>query len=547
MILRFENVSYHYPGTATHALNGFNLTLHPGESVLVAGASGSGKSTFCRACIGLIPHFHHGRLTGKVFVDGLDTVKTPVHELFRHAGLVFQNPDAQLFNQTVEAELVYGLESLGMNPSEIEKRLTWASTLTELDFLMSRSPHTLSGGEKQRVALGAILTLRPRLLLLDEPFTHLDPEATEALRTILRSMKSEGITAIIVEHRLHEIIKDVDRIVVFHGGRCVAEGPPHQVIAEHLSDYGLNLPPLVRLFKEFGIKTPVFDAKEGIEALKAQNLLDAFHKHLIEQFPGPSGTHKAFDPPVVEMEDLWFNDNGNSLLRGIDLTLRQGECVALLGRNGAGKTTLIKYLNGLLKPQRGLVRIFGSDTRRKRASELSRKVSLVWQNPNDQIFRPTVQEEVLTGPKMFKAYDPLWCNQLYDRFGLLPLLDRSPFSLSEGQKKRVSFAAALSVKPDLIVLDEPTAGQDEPSRRQLTSILSRLREEGQTILFVTHDLEFAAEHADRWLILSDGKIMADGPPDEVMGASMTMEKAGLRPTQRFQLLQAIKRLRENKI
>jgi energy-coupling factor transport system ATP-binding protein len=547
MILRFEKVSYHYPGNAMPALDDFDLNVHPGESVLIAGASGSGKSTFCRACIGLVPHFHQGMFTGKVFVDGLDTVKYPVHELFRHAGLVFQNPDAQLFNQTVEAELVYGLESLGMMPSEIEKRLIWASRVADLDSLMSRSPHTLSGGEKQRVALGSILTLRPRLLLLDEPFTHLDPESTEALRKILRSMKSEGITTIVVEHRLHEIIQDVDRIIVFLRGRGVAEGPPHQVIEHHLSDYGLNLPPLVRLFKELGLHKPVFDVKEGIEELTAQNLLETVYKHLIEPSTPPSDIHKALPPPVVEMEDLWHNVNGDSLLRGIDLTLRKGECAALLGRNGAGKTTLIKYLNGLLKPKKGLVRIFGNDTRSKPASELSRHVSLVWQNPNDQIFRATVKEEVLTGPKIFKAYDPLWCNHLYDRFGLLPFLDRSPFSLSEGQKKRVSFASALSVKPDLIVLDEPTAGQDEPSRHQLTSMLSRLREDGQTILFVTHDLEFAAEHADRWLILSEGKIISEGPPDQVMADSLTMEKAGLRPTQRFELLRAIKRLRENRI
>jgi len=460
--------------------------------------------------------------------------------------LVFQNPDAQLFNQTVEAELVYGLESLGMGPSEIEKRLAWASRLTELDSLMSRSPHTLSGGEKQRVALGTILTLRPRLLLLDEPFTHLDPEATEALRKILRSMKSEGITTIIVEHRLHEIIQDVDRIIVFHRGRTAAEGPPHQVLAGEISDYGLNLPPLLRLFRDFGVKNPVFDVDEAIVELKAQNLLTPFYDRLIGQSSNPSNALAPLMHPVVELEDLWFNYDGNSVLKGIDLTLRKGECVALLGRNGAGKTTLIKYLNGLLKPQRGLVRIFGSDTRKKPVSELSRHVSLVWQNPNDQIFRPTVREEVLTGPKIFDAYDPLWCDQLFDRFGLLPLLDRSPFSLSEGQKKRVSFAAALSVKPDLIVLDEPTAGQDEPSRRQLTSILGRLREEGQTILFVTHDLEFAAEHASRWLILSDGKIIADGSSDVVMAESTAMAKAGLRPTHRFQLIQAVKRLRENK-
>ncbi|MBM4307681.1 MAG: ABC transporter ATP-binding protein [Deltaproteobacteria bacterium] len=546
MILRFEGVTYHYPGIETPALDGLDLTIHSGESVLVAGTSGSGKSTFCRACIGLVPHFHHGKLTGKVLVDGLDTGKHPVHELFRHAGLVFQNPDAQLFNQTVEAEMVYGLESLGLESSEIEKRLAWASNLTELDSLMGRSPHTLSGGEKQRVALGAILTLRPRLLLLDEPFTHLDPEATEMLRKILRSLKSEGITIIIVEHRLHEIIQDVDRIIIFNRGRSIAEGPPHQVLSGDISGYGLNLPPLLRLLRDFGLKITVFDIEKAIEELKAQNLLTPFYQHLIKQSLNPFVPRTETTHPVVEIEALWSNYNGTPLLRGINLKLQKGESVALLGRNGAGKTTLIKYLNGLLKPQKGLVRIFGSDTRKKSVSELSRNVSLVWQNPNDQIFRPTVREEVLTGPKIFHSYDPLWCDGLFDRFGLLPFLDRSPFALSEGQKKRVSFAAALSVKPDLIVLDEPTAGQDEPYRRELTSYLHQLREEGQTVIFVTHDFEFAAEHADRWLILSDGKIIADGSPDGVMEEATAMSKAGLRPTQQFQLIQAIKRLEENK-
>ncbi|MBM4339259.1 MAG: ATP-binding cassette domain-containing protein [Deltaproteobacteria bacterium] len=546
MILHFEGVTYHYPGIENPALDNLDLTIHPGESVLVAGASGSGKSTFCRACIGLVPHFHQGRLTGKILVDGLDTAKHPVHELFRHAGLVFQNPDAQLFNQTVEAELVYGLESLGLESSEIEKRLAWASRLTELDSLMGRSPHTLSGGEKQRVALGAILTLRPRLLILDEPFTHLDPEATEMLRKILRSLNSEGITIIIVEHRLHEIIHDVNRIIIFNRGRSVAEGPPHQVLSGDISGYGLNLPPLLRLFRDFGLKTTVFDVEEAIDELKAQNLLTPFHHHLMKQSPNSFGSRTETTQPVVEVEDLWFNYNGTPLLCGINMKLQKGESVALLGRNGAGKTTLIKYLNGLLKPQKGLVRIFGSDSRKKLTPELSRHVSLAWQNPNDQIFRPTVREEVLTGPKIFNSYDSHWCDELFKRFGLIPFLDRSPFALSEGQKKRVSFASALSVKPDLIVLDEPTAGQDEPYRRELTSYLHQFREEGQTIIFVTHDLEFAAEHADRWLILSDGKIIADGSPDTLMTEANAMAKAGLRPTQRFQLIQAIKRLEENK-
>lgn len=546
MILRFEGVSYYYPGLNDPVLDHLDLVVHPEERVLVAGPSGSGKSTFCRACIGLVPHFHHGKLFGKIYIDGLDTAKYPVYELFRHAGLVFQNPDAQLFNQTVEAELVYGLESLGISSSEIEKRLAWASQLTELDALMNRSPHELSGGEKQRVALGAILTLRPKLLLLDEPFTHLDPEATERLRRILRSIKSEGITTIVIEHRLHEIIQDMDRMIIFHQGRCVVDGIPNQVLTEDISSYGLNPPPLLKIFREFGIKKPIFNVDEAIQELIHQNLLDPFYDHLVHSSAIPSNLPASSNEPAVEIKGLWYKINGSPVLKGIDLVIGRGECVALLGRNGAGKTTLIKHLNGLLKPERGLVSIFGIDTRKKPVSALSRKVSLVWQNPNDQIFQPTVRQEVLTGPKVFKSYDRSWCDELFNRFGLLPLLDRSPFSLSEGQKKRVSFAAALAVKPDLIVFDEPTAGQDEPSRSQLTSMLGQFRAKGQTILFVTHDLEFAAEHASRWVLLADGKIMGDGSPDEVMAQSMTMEKAGLRPTQRFQLIQALKRLKEKK-
>ncbi len=544
MILRFEGVSYFYPGLDSPALDGLNLTVQAGESVLVAGASGSGKSTFCKTCIGLIPHFHHGRLSGKVFVDGLNTLDYPVHELFRHAGLVFQNPDAQLFNQTVEAELVYGLESLGMSPSEIEQRLAWAVKLTELDSLMARAPHTLSGGEKQRVALGAILTLRPRLLLLDEPFTHRDPEATEVLRRILRSMKSEGITLIVVEHRLHEILQDVDRIIILHQGRCAQDGIPEQILAEDLSAYALNLPPLIKLFRDFGITKPILSLHEAIRELIGRNLIGPFYQHLIHTPTSPSSLQTEWSEPVLEVENLWSQMNGHPILKGIHLTIRKGECVALLGRNGAGKTTLIKHLNGLLKPERGLVRVFGIDTRKKPVSALSRKVSLVWQNPNDQIFCSTIREEVLTGPKVLKTVDENWVGELFHRFGLLPLLDRSPFALSEGQKKRVTFAAALSVKPDLVVLDEPTAGQDEPSRNQLISILSQLRAEGQTILFVTHDLEFAAEHASRWIVLADGEIQADGSPDEVMAQSAIMEKSGLLPTQRFRLIQAINSLRE---
>ena len=539
MVLRFEKVSYRYPNMDAWAIRDLDLSIHPDESVLVAGASGSGKSTLCRASIGLIPHFHQGELIGRVLLDGFDTRQHPVYQLFSHAGLVFQNPDAQLFNHTVEAEVAYGLESLGLSPSDIEKRLIWVQKLLGLGPLTKRSPHTLSGGEKQKVALAAILALQPRILLLDEPFTHLDPEGAEQLRSTLQLIRSEGIALIIVEHRLHEIIADVDRLFVLHQGGKKIDGSPHQVLSGDISTYGLNLPPLVRIFRALGWEKTPFSVKEAIREINANHLspkifLDFEEKNAIVPRPSPSGSD-----PVVEAEDLWFHYKDCPVLRGVHLKLCRGECVALIGRNGAGKTTLMKHLNGLLRPDRGSLKVLGQDTRSTSASKLARHVGFAWQNPNDQLFRTTVREEVLTSPRVLRAYDPVWCNRLFERLGLAPLLDRSPFSLSEGQKKRVSFAAALAPQPELIVFDEPTAGQDDPFRRELAQLIHELQKEGRTIVLVTHDLEFAAQHANRWLILTEGQIIADGPPDAVMANRTAMTQAGLRPTQRFPLIQAL--------
>jgi len=544
MTLRFEKVSYRYPGADTWAIHDLDLSIHPDESVLVAGASGSGKSTLCRASIGLVPHFHQGQLMGRVLLEGLDTRQHPVYQLFRHAGLVFQNPDAQLFNHTVEAELAYGLESLGLSPFDIEQRLAWAKKLLRLESLIKRSPHTLSGGEKQRVALAAILTLRPKILLLDEPFTHLDPEGAEQLRTTLRLIRSEAITLIIVEHRLHEIITDVDRLIVLHQGEQKIDGSPRDVLSGDISHYGLNLPLLVRLFRSLGWEKIPLTMQEAFREIDANHLSPQVLLNLREENCIVVGSPPPALGPVVEAEDLWFHYKDDAILRGIHLRLDYGECVALIGRNGAGKTTLAKHLNGLLKPDRGSLKILGEDTRKTSVSKLARHVGFAWQNPNDQLFRTTVREEVLVGPRALQAYDPGWCDRLFERLGLGPLLDRSPFSLSEGQKKRVSFAAALAAQPGLIIFDEPTAGQDDPFRRKLAELIHELQREGRTVVLVTHDLEFAAQLASRWLILAEGQIISDGSPDAVMANPTAMAKAGLRPTQRFQLIQGLKETRK---
>jgi energy-coupling factor transport system ATP-binding protein len=243
--------------------------------------------------------------------------------------------------------------------------------------------------------------------------------------------------------------------------------------------------------------------------------------------------------PVVKLEDVWFSYNRAPALSGIRLSIMRGECVAIVGRNGAGKTTLVKHLNGLLKPDRGEVNVLGRNTLQTPVAELARHVGFAWQNPNDQLFQANVRKEILLGPRSLHAFDPAWCNRLFERFNLGVLLDRPPFQLSEGQKKRVSFAAALAVQPELVVLDEPTAGQDESFRLELGRLISELQAEGRTVLLVTHDLEFAAEHADRWVAMADGRIVADGTPEAVMRDKGAMTKAGLRSTQGFQLKEAI--------
>ena len=294
-----------------------------------------------------------------------------------------------------------------------------------------------------------------------------------------------------------------------------------------------------------GLNGRPLSVEDAIKELKDQNLMAPFSFRLLEEAK-TSPPFPRTSPPMVEAEDICFSYQGLSVLRNIHFKLRRGESVALVGQNGAGKTTLIKHLNGLLKPHRGHLKILGQETLRRPVSELSRHVGFVWQNPNDQLFQPTVREEVLTGPKALRSYDPSWCDELFNRFGLVSLLERSPFTLSEGQKKRVSFAAALAVKPELIVLDEPTAGQDEPFRRELAKFIVELQKEDRTVVLVTHDLEFAAEHANRWLVLADGQIIADGPPEAVMADSRAMTKAGLRSTQRYQLIQALRGMKEDK-
>ncbi len=505
-LVELERVRYRYADATAYALDDVNLKIAAGEFVLLAGASGSGKSTLCRLLNGLIPHLHGGALEGCVRVDGLDTREHPVHELFARVGLVFQNPAAQLFNSTVDREIAFGLEGLGLPRAEIRARVDWALRVARIDSLRNRTPHALSGGEQQTVALAAILALRPRMLALDEPYANLDPETIGRMRAILRAIQAQDTTIILTEHRLHASLQDATRLIVLDHGRIVRDGAPSAVLRDDVSAFRLNTIPANNSF--------AMPRTDGL---------------------GGNATLASFDnsAQVIETHALTFAREGREILREINFDVARGECVALIGKNGSGKTTLLKHLNALYAPTRGAVMVLNQDTHRARVSDLARHVGLVFQNPNDQLFKPNVREEIEVAPRALQRFDRVWMEKLLDEFELRPFLARSPFTLSEGEKKRVAFASALTAHPDIVALDEPTTGQDAVFRAALVRLLRDLQNQSITVILATHDLEFAAEVAPRWIVLADGEIVADGAPVQVMQNREAMTRAALYSIEQF--------------
>lgn len=465
-MIRVQDLRYRYPGT-DWVLEGVNLAINRGEYLAVVGANGSGKSTLAFLLNGLIPHFFGGTLEGAVFVDGINTRDCPVSELVTRTGLVLQNADAQLFNSTVEEEIVFGLESLGMRRKEIERRLREITEALQLEHLLARSPMTLSGGEKRLVALGSVLSLDPSVLVLDEPYADLDWEATTRVRRSLKDLHLNGKTLVVVEQRLEGVLGEGVRCLVVGDGRIRFDGP----------------------------------AKEEAAVFRDERLAPCY--------PGRRRQDGSSEP-LLAVRDLFCRIGQQEVLKGVTLDIRAGETVALVGRNGSGKTTLIKHFNGLLRPTAGTVTFRGQEIRPR---QMAAHVGLSFQNPNDQFFRYRVRDELEEGPRRIGKREPDWFQEICDLFELHGLLDRSPYRLSEGEKKRIAVASILTVRPPLLVLDEPTIGQDARLREALAVLLAKLTERRCTTVIATHDLEFAAAVADRWIVLHDGKVVADGPPE----------------------------------
>jgi energy-coupling factor transport system ATP-binding protein len=529
-MIHFEHLTYTYPGAAEPALKDVSLQLPEGELILVIGPSGSGKSTLLRCINGLVPHFSGGALAGNVRVQGLDPVAATPKVLSRHVGFVFQDPEAQFVMDRVEDEIAFALENAAMSPQEMRVRVEETLDLLDLEPLRDRPLKTLSGGERQRVAIGAALALRPHILVLDEPTSQLDPKSAEdVLNALVRLNTDLGLTILLAEHRLERVLPYVDRIVYLpDDGGPILMDEPRQVLAQ--IELG---PPLVRLGKALAWQPLPLTIKDGLRfsrAHLAQRPAGARVRVLAEK-DGAAGSRRRGDP-YIQATNLSVQYGGRPVVRGVNFGAWPGEIVALMGRNGAGKTTLVKTLVGLVAPHAGEVRLEGVSTARRPVAEICRRVGYLPQDPNTLLFAETVQDEM-----MMTLRNHGLAQQSNGQWSMLPgaraadpadLLRRLrlggkalayPRDLSVGERQRVALAAVTITLPGALLLDEPTRGLDYLAKQELVALLKQWRADGMAIVLVTHDVELAAALADRVVLMSQGEIIADGAPAEVLGAS----------------------------
>jgi len=540
-IVEVRDLQYTYPNASAPALRGLDLTVEEGEFILLTGPSGCGKTTFCRCLNGLIPHFYSGELRGEVVVVGLSTRDHPTTELARHVGLIFQNPDNQIFALTVEKDVAFGLENLGVEKARMRKAVDWALGVTGISDLRHRATHELSGGQKQRLAIASILAMRPRVIVLDEPTSFLDPVGAERIFEVLDSLNREyRMTIILIEHRMDLAVRHVDRAIVFTGGKIVADGPPYEVFAsEDTRLTGVGIPKIVELSKLLSRRGIVF--KEN--PLTADSFVENIETRIsrIEagrrERPVPADVGGLIDEqrgrPIIEVAGVSYTyPSGVQALRDVSLTIHQGEFVAIMGENGAGKTTLVKHFNGLLKPQDGRVVVDGVDVSQVSVASLSRNVGLVFQNPDDQLFSENVEEEISFALRNFGFESEVIEKRVEWALNLLDLeryRKSSPFILSGGERKRTALASVLAWDPEVVVLDEPTIGQDYAQKERLRHFLMQLRTQGKTPIIVTHDVEFVAECRPRIILMADGRIISDGPTDRIMTDMDALKRASVSP------------------
>jgi energy-coupling factor transporter ATP-binding protein EcfA2 len=503
-----ENLTFRYQRRKEPAIENISFSLEPGLVMLIAGASGCGKTTLMRCINGLIPHTYHGEMSGAIHLFGKPVGSLGLAQISTQIGTVLQDPERQIFASYVLNDVAFGLESLGLPRSDIISRVEAALDRLGILHLRERETFGLSGGEKQKIALAGVLAMQPKILLLDEPLASLDPVSAHEALLVFRHLADEGIAVMIVEHRVEDVLAIHPEIVMYmDDGKIGYYGDPAGV---------------VRVVDYHRIKLP---APIVLERAR-QDPPPHFEPVLKPAAPG--------QPALIEFEDVHFryNADGPEVLQGVTFQVRQGDVVAILGHNGSGKTTLVKHALGLLRPTAGRVLLEGCDTRKISVARAAHTVGYVFQSPSQMLFAPTVEEELAFGPKNLGhspeaiQQDVQWAIQTVN---LASELKTPPLALSFGQQKRISIAAILAMRSRILMMDEPTAGQDYWNYQAFMD--SILQMPGfDSVLFITHDVDLAVIYATRVLLVYHGRIMADGAPQEVLKDEVLLRHCRVLPT-----------------
>lgn len=524
--IQFEDVRFSYEGSDRPALDGINLTIQPGEIVLITGPAGSGKTTLCSCINGLIPHFHEGTLSGQVLVGPYNTRKARIGGLASLVGMVFQDPESQLVTSSVADEIAFGPENFGIPRDVINQRVQSALKATRLKGYDHREPHNLSGGEQQACVIAATYAIHPEIYIMDEPLANLDPVGrAHVLRLVIEVAKQREKTLVIVEHALEEVIPAVDRVIVMNQGKIVRDGTVEEVLSAGDIHKVFKRPALYRLAEDFQLEDKPLVPEDFYAALRKRYSLGTLQTMEAEAAP-PSGNH-----PIIELTNVSYAyQPGNPTLKHINLKIQEGELVAIMGRNGSGKTTLVRHLIGFLHPSEGTVIVVGKNTAETPTHILAQDVGFCFQNPNHQLVSFNVRDEMLFGLRAHQI-DPAEYDDRIHRalsiVGMQDFLDTEIFDLGKGQKQRLALASVLTLQPRILVIDEPTTGQDPEMTDEIFQIIRQLNQMGTTVLMITHKVDYAAAFAKRAVVIQQGQIGFDGPVEKLLSKPELMRQNSL--------------------
>ncbi len=551
IIAIIEDLSYQYPKAEGFSLSEINLEIKQGEFFGLIGPTGGGKSTLCKAMNGIVPQYYGGRFFGRLVVAGMDTLEYPISTMARHVGQVFEDPEIQLITTSVENEIAFMLENLKMPRAQILQIIPRVLALVRLQGMEKKHPAELSGGQKQRLAIATVLAAKPDMLVLDEPTSQLDPVgAEEVFSTVHRLNKEQGMTILMASQSAEELAQYADRIGLIVEGKLLKIGSPGEIYTqvELLHRHGLRPPQVAETFyhlcaKGLPIKHIPVQMDDGTDALT--NLV----KNASVNISPPdvcSQPIRSTGAPLISIRDLTYSyPDGTEALKGVSLDIHHGEYVLIAGQNGAGKTTLVKQFLNLLQPTAGRVQIAGVDAGQFSISDLAVRIGYVAQNPDAQIFNQTVWEEVAFALKHLNYPDDEINHRVDTQLAAMGLDEKRelhPLALPKGDRARIVMAAILAMKPEMVIFDEPTTGQDYLGAKAILDISRSLHHQGKTVLVVTHHLYLMPGYAERMIVMGKGTILLDAPIRQAFHANDTLAQTYLTPPQSVLLAQTLGRL-----